>query len=595
MSSTPRTLAALLALSVSVGIGAGTGMGTEARAAQALASPIIMPRPAIDADIDGTIKVSDILIYKEIFALQDNANWGRADRLIRKLDSTDLLGHVLFQRYIHPTAYRTRWTELRDWLKNYADQPGAWQIYKLALKRKPSSIALPKQPPERIYHNARASAPATLFTTRTKRRIKNHIYDLVQRERPTQALRYINRRSNRNRLSRNESNFLKSLIARSYYIERKVKQSLELAEHASESRRVAPLADWHAGLAAYRLEQMPRALKHFQNLTYNPVASATLRARGAFWAGRSLRNMGRVAEAEDYFRQAASSGAHFYALLATQHITPDFKVKWDNHSAPIDDLFLTHPALRRAELLRAADQENRAEAELLYLQERASEGEARALLTYLETHDYPAVQMTVSQRLNPPIRQNTQAGAQFVLYENSYPAPDIVGIDRVDRALLFALIRQESRFKTRARSPAGARGLMQIMPRTAAFIANDRSLAKRKGRNQLLDAQLNIDLGQRYLVLLMGENYFDDNLILTLAAYNAGPGNLRRWRKELAGVDDPLLFIESIPAAETRKYIHNVMANLWIYRTRFNQETPSRRLLAAETWPPHKRQDNVSK
>ena len=96
------------------------------------------------------------------------------------------MGHVLFQRYMHPTAYRAKWTELRDWLKNYADHPGAWRVYKLAQKRKPRHCHA-RAAAARIYHQDRASSASALFKTRTKRRIRREVYRLIRRERPTQA------------------------------------------------------------------------------------------------------------------------------------------------------------------------------------------------------------------------------------------------------------------------------------------------------------------------------------------------------------------------------------------------------------------------
>ena len=76
-----------------------------------------------------------------------------------------------------------------------------------------------------------------------------------------------------------------------------------------------------------------------------------------------------------------------------------------------------------------------------------------------------------------------------------------------------------------------------------------------------------------------------------LAAYNGGPGNVRRWRRELSEVKDPLLFIESLPAPETRDYVQKVMTNLWIYRDRLFQSPDSQRILAAESWPLYRAQD----
>lgn len=545
----------------------------------------IAPPPARPAQAS-IAELPDAILYKSIFDLQKNAKWGRADRLIRQLDDTTLMGHVLYQRYMHPTAYRARWTELRDWLKNYADQPGAWRVYKLAQKRKPRGVSMPKRPPERVYFNEKLSSGESLFRTRTKRRIKNRVTWLVRRERPTQALKYISEKKQSRRLKAAETDFLKSLIARSYYIEGKVPEALKLAREATRSRRYVQMTDWHTGLAAYRLGQMDVALAHFEHLAENRTASEKLRARGSYWAARVLRAMGKIPQAEEHLHAAANTGPHFYALLAMQQIRNGLSIDWRRADDNTGALFAAHPALRRAEALRAAAQNELAELELLHLQERLSEMEARALLSYARKKNYPAVQLALAGRLGGRLSN----GLPLPLYESSFPLPPL-GQTNLDRALVLALIRQESRFKAHAKSHAGARGLMQIMPGTAAFVTGDRSLYRRSGRDQLLDMDLNIEIGQKYLTMLMTEEQFDANLIYTLAAYNGGPGNVRRWRRELKDVVDPLVFIESLPAPETRDYVHKVMANLWIYRDRLGQEPISQRILAAESWPLYHQQD----
>ncbi|HAT08602.1 MAG TPA: hypothetical protein DCS39_05040 [Rhodobiaceae bacterium] len=532
-------------------------------------------------------KLPDAVLYKNIFNLQETGKWGRADRLINKLEDTTLMGHVLFQRYMHPTAYRARWTELRDWLKNYADQPGAWRVYKLAQKRKPRGVSMPKRPPSRVYLNERASAVQSLFRTRNARRIKNRVEYLVRRERPTQALKYISERAQDRRLKRAETHFLKSLIARSYYIEGKVPEALKLAREAAASRNFVQMADWHTALAAYRLGKVDLAISHFEKLARNHTASAALRAKASFWAARGLRQTGEVKKAEEHFRAAAQSGANFYAILAMQHIRGGIAIEWRRADDGNDNLFAAHPAIRRATALRAAAQAELAELELLYLQERLSDMEARALLAFARDKQYPAVQLALATRLGG----STANGLPLPLFESSYPIVNIA-TRGIDRALLLALIRQESRFKTRAKSHVGARGLMQIMPGTAAFVTGDRSLYRRRGRDQLLDAELNLEIGQKYLRMLMGEDYFNGSLVHMLAAYNGGPGNVRRWRRELIEVEDPLLFIESLPAPETRNYVQKVMTNLWIYRDRLFQSPDSHRILAAESWPLYRAQDS---
>jgi soluble lytic murein transglycosylase len=90
---------------------------------------------------DGTaphLGARDIQRYRKIFALQDQAEWAGADQLIARLEDRVLLGHVLYQRYMHPTGYRSNFAELRAWLDAYADHPDAERVYRLASRRRPS-------------------------------------------------------------------------------------------------------------------------------------------------------------------------------------------------------------------------------------------------------------------------------------------------------------------------------------------------------------------------------------------------------------------------------------------------------------------------
>ena len=121
-------------------------------------------------------------------------------------------------------------------------------------------------------------------------------------------------------------------------------------------------------------------------------------------------------------------------------------------------------------------------------------------------------------------------GGTFIVNAALYPIPEYRPENgfRVDRALLFALMRQESKFRPDAQSPAGARGLMQIMPATASLITRDASL-NGKNKDRLLDPSFNVALGQQYLERLMDKGDQCDNLFTLATAYNGGPGNLSRW------------------------------------------------------------------
>ena len=124
--------------------------------------------------------------------------------------------------------------------------------------------------------------------------------------------------------------------------------------------------------------------------------------------------------------------------------------------------------------------------------------------------------------------------------------------------------------------------MMQIMPATAAFITKDRSLRTTK-RYKLYDPSYNIQLGQRYIEHLFDEPLIDNNIAKMLAAYNGGPGNLNKWLKKMNHGGDMMMFIESIPARETRIYVKAVLSNLWMYRKQFGQDTPSLRQLVTNS------------
>ena len=161
-----------------------------------------------------------------------------------------------------------------------------------------------------------------------------------------------------------------------------------------------------------------------------------------------------------------------------------------------------------------------------------------------------------------------------------------------DAALIYAIVRQESQFKLRAKSGRGARGLMQLMPRTAAEMGRDRRFTRGKGRDALFNPKINIELGGKYLSHLMYNGDKVRNLFKTLAAYNAGPGKLGRWESKINYQNDPLMFMESIPSPETRNFIEQVLIGLWVYRFRLDQSAPSLTQLAEGSWPHYKSVSN---
>lgn len=131
--------------------------------------------------------------------------------------------------------------------------------------------------------------------------------------------------------------------------------------------------------------------------------------------------------------------------------------------------------------------------------------------------------------------------------------------DRLDPIVLLSLIRQESVFNPFARSPVGARGLMQLMPKTA------QRFRRSVGDNQLVNPAINIDIGTKYFTNLMKR--YDGNLVYVLAAYNAGESRVERWKTNYFETDESILKnIEAIPFLETRNYVKLIFRNIFFYK-----------------------------
>jgi soluble lytic murein transglycosylase-like protein len=174
---------------------------------------------------------------------------------------------------------------------------------------------------------------------------------------------------------------------------------------------------------------------------------------------------------------------------------------------------------------------------------------------------------------------------------SAYPLPNWTptGGWTMDRALVLAFARQESRFNPHVRSARGAVGLMQLMPATAATLGGSTA------RERLADPQYNLALGQKYLSKLLAEDPVNGNLFYLAAAYNAGPGKLAQWVSAFGRNDDPLLFLESLPSRETRTFVERIMTNYWIYRGRLGQQAGSLDQIATGQWPTYDTQDRGGK
>ena len=134
-------------------------------------------------------------------------------------------------------------------------------------------------------------------------------------------------------------------------------------------------------------------------------------------------------------------------------------------------------------------------------------------------------------------------------------------------------------FNPVAKSYKGAMGLMQVMPSTAKFITSNK-IVKKNDSSILKNPEINLEVGQEYIEYLLKLKIVDHNLIFLTAAYNGGPGNLKKWQDNINYLEDPLFFMESIPSRETRWFIEKVLTKYWIYQHKKGIVSKSLSLLA---------------
>ncbi|WP_428407693.1 lytic transglycosylase domain-containing protein [Hyphococcus sp.] len=554
-----------------------------------------IPAAALDDVLNiRVLSDADATLYKEIFALQEDGRWKEADAKIASLENDILMGYVQHQRYMHPTAYRSSFDELKRWMAYYADHPDADEIYALARKRQPKGQSAPVRPiprkwrvePEKELHPD-LEADYEAKSRSNVRRIEGRVRFLSNKERALDAKKEIDGHLKRGTITERQYDRMRSWIAASLYYQGYIDAAAEIAGDAAERNGdSAVLAYWIGGLIKYRQGDIAGAHHLFKAMAAVPYQEDSLRSAAGFWAARTALAAGAPADVTPNLEIAAEYPFTFYGQLALAQLGRAYDYNW---TAPeltqdqFDDLLEEEPRIRRAVALAEAGMTSEADLELRWANGAIDEDELPQLLALAMALDLPAAQIDIALSNDDPA---LQAG----LFPIPHYAPES-GF-KVDRALLYALMRQESKFKTEATSRVGARGLMQLMPRTASYIAGDRSLRYRSGQERLYDPAYNMELGQSYVDHLMTRSV-DGDLFHMAVAYNGGPGNLRRWKRDVA-IDDPLLFIESIPNRESRDFVEKVLTNFWVYRARLGQPAPSREKVAAGELPLYEAVDRIA-
>lgn len=325
-------------------------------------------------------------------------------------------------------------------------------------------------------------------------------------------------------------------------------------------------AEWIAGWIALRQLDWPQAaFKHFTKV-YMGTTSPISRARGAYWLGRAAEAQDRDEWANKWYSEAARYPTTFYGQFASASLGHD-SIDLPPDPSP-------SPAERRAfddmELVQAVH----------FLQRLGRQNLIGPFLARLRTHGESRLQLALVAELateigDAPATLRTgkrAARAGHVLTSATYPMMQLAPQAKIELPLLLALIRQESEFEPDVVSPAGARGLMQLMPYTARRVA--KTLRLRYDRRRLTsDLDYNVRLGTTYLAGLIDQ--YNGSYVLSLAAYNAGPQNVRNWVRRFGdpgqGTVDIVDWIESIPFGETRNYVQRILESLQAYRALFGE------------------------
>ena len=545
-----------------------------------------------EAALPPVLSEEDIALYRRIFRIQESGQWKEADGLVARLENRLLMGHVLAQRYLHPTKYRSRYKELKAWMAKYADHPDARRIYKLALRRKPKKWRAPKPPVYaslsgnghvRMVYRAPPPVRGKRLAKAQRRKavaFKRRIRWYLRKGWTKAAKKLILSQEVRQLLSRSELDQARARLGFGYFVDGRDEWALKWSGQAAKrSARYLPEAHWTMGLAAWRLGRLELAARSFEAVASRDDVSPWMLSAAAFWAARSHLVDRRPDRVNRWLGVAAAHPRTFYGLLSRRILGLPTPFRWLRPGLEKEALrsLAETAGGRRAIALIQVGEERRAERGLRGLALGAKRPLARGILALASRANMPALSMRLDGILFP--NGGGYDGAAYPL-----PRWDPEGGFRVDRALVFALVRQESGFNPKAKSGAGARGLMQLMPRTASFVARDRSLHGAK-RRMLFRPETNLALGQKYIEMLLRETAIDGDLFLLLTAWNGGPGNLNKWRRRSKHLNDPLFFIECIPSRETRIFIERVLANFWIYRDRLGQPLPSLDTIAAGGWP----------
>ena len=529
----------------------------------------------------------DVKNYQKAYLFQEKCKWKSANKFILKIQNKLLLGHILAQKFLHPDCYKSQYLELYYWLKEYNDHPQAKRIYKLAIRRMPSGYKSPTKPSlpqgietESIKTNKKDKYKSLKKLSKSQRNEKNKLINgiksRVNRGWPTGAVQLLSQRDVNLLLDQVEIDQQKELIAKGYFLANKNELAIQYASEALvNSAKYVPYAAWTAGLCSWRLEKYEDAANYFSLFSISLEEDDWHQTSGSFWTARSYAKLGKYEDINFWLKRASNNANSFYGMLALEILGVEDKIDWNNKTIlnKKNSKLLNLPAGKRLQSLIQVGFAEELEKEIVYLNSILNKDIAEESINIAENFDLAYTQLKIVNKLE-------QFGMDVPIYLY-YPTSVWKPRDgyKLEKELLHAFMHQESMFNTKAKSKDGAIGLMQVLPSTAKFITKSKDV-KRNNSNILKNPEINLEVGQEYITYLLDLELVSRNLIFLAAAYNGGPGNLQKWKRETNYLGDPLFFMESIPSRETRWFIEKILTKYWIYQNKNKKEMRSLKMLA---------------
>jgi soluble lytic murein transglycosylase len=338
--------------------------------------------------------------------------------------------------------------------------------------------------------------------------------------------------------------------------------------------------EWMSGwITLCFLKDFKTAKEHFVRL-YNSVKYPVSRSRGAYWIARTYEARKDKDQAQKWYRTAAAFPTTYYGQLSISKLFTDNGLKFPRApkiSPEILAEFYNHELTHAIKFMDDIGERKRIKPFL------------RRLADFKQKPEWKVLAGNLSRkygRLDQAIwiaKKARQEG--ILLIDIGYP---IIRLPKTpinkdgqvaEHALILSMIRQESLFYVRAKSSAGAQGLLQLMPETAKSVAQKIGISYSKKR-LITNPGYNLKLGRHYIEGLLDD--FNGSYIMAIAGYNAGPSRVRRWAKMFG---DPrrkdvnaINWVEMIPFDETRNYVQRVLENLQVYRARLSEPRVSKTL-----------------